>query len=844
MYTINSKSDACYVVTFLTKEHYEEIANKLKAQYNFTASKSNSASIANTTVESRKVILTLFNSQKLMIQGAGSKDWVATVFKQVLAELVPDSQSESQESKKTSINATTIVPETPGFGPFPPKVSKSSSPMNFLNKLFGGSNVNGSPANYRQSELQTSPIFNKKSKKRYNVPENYKNIVPKSQTDNETTCKQVDQDEPIVTETIISMDSTTDLSNLGLHVIEDLNSKITEETTSKSIDGAPLAGDFSETFNQNVESVSEATQNHENCPYQNFAQDLESCKSAISLLQQENSDLQEKLKELVDYSKKMKNENEKLLSSAIANEEENKALKIKLETAITTAKKQETEIKSLKAKLSEETTSSLMLEEENKKLKDRNDKVTKEKATILGQVINSTGLSDTIESKIENEMQCLKDDMKDWKDTVFEAINGLKIQVEKSMTVTRLQNNHNQNITESTQGAEIQESIETAVTTNANENQDPLERNDSYQQTTDSRTFRALILGDSVTRILSSKRLSDNDLIVKIKSHSGGRLQDLHNSVTRMAETDEEIICTADVILLHCGTNNLSDGDSEESVSEQLERITAIIEDVNPFCKIVISSILPHKNDRLGNQLIKQTNQSLEQLCSTKEYCFMDNTERLMATGAPDPTVYRDNIHLNAKGGKGFGEAISHKIRDLLILPALTSSVKEQDFQSGRLPGRRLSKKRNSRNNNRNNDQNNSNNNQNNRNNNQNNRNDDQNNNQNNNQNNRNNNKNNGNNQNNWNNTNNWNNNNQSNNQNNNSQNNNWHNNNNNQNNWHNNNSQNNNSNQNNNWYNNNNSQNNNNNNMNNWNGMMLMPMPFLQPWMQQQGNQMTMTNM
>ena len=30
MYSINSKADACYVVTFLTKEHYEEIANKLK----------------------------------------------------------------------------------------------------------------------------------------------------------------------------------------------------------------------------------------------------------------------------------------------------------------------------------------------------------------------------------------------------------------------------------------------------------------------------------------------------------------------------------------------------------------------------------------------------------------------------------------------------------------------------------------------------------------------------------------------------------------------------------------------------------------------------------------------
>ena len=147
--------------------------------------------------------------------------------------------------------------------------------------------------------------------------------------DEETHCKQSYQDEPIVTETSVSIDS-----------------KITEETTSKSIDGAPLARTFSETSDQNVESVSEATQNHENCPYQNLAQDIESCKSAISSLQQENGDLQEKLKELVDYTKKMKNENEKLFSTAVANEEENKTLKIKLETAITTAKKQETEIKS------------------------------------------------------------------------------------------------------------------------------------------------------------------------------------------------------------------------------------------------------------------------------------------------------------------------------------------------------------------------------------------------------------------------------------------------------------------------------------------------------------------
>ena len=52
-----------------------------------------------------------------------------------------------------------------------------------------------------------------------------------------------------------------------------------------------------------------------------------------------------------------------------------------------------------------------------------------------------------------------------------------------------------------------------------------------------------------MTRILSSNILSDNDLKVKIEIHSGGRHKDLHNIITRLAETEEEFICAADVIL-------------------------------------------------------------------------------------------------------------------------------------------------------------------------------------------------------------------------------------------------------------------------------------------------------
>ena len=206
-------------------------------------------------------------------------------------------------------------------------------------------------------------------------------------------------------------------------------------------------------------------------------------------------------------------------------------------------------------------------------------------------MINTTGLSDTIAAKIENEMQDIKDEMQDFKDTVFAAITGLKNQVEKSMTVTRSVMPPNQVATQQAlQISETQELTETTTTAT-----------DTQQQSAASRTYSAFIVGDSVTRILSSNKLSDNELQVKIKSHSEGRLQDLHNSIIRMAETDDEFICANDVILIHGGTNNLSDGDSIESVTEQLERIAEIIEDVNPLCKIIISSVLPCKNDRLAN---------------------------------------------------------------------------------------------------------------------------------------------------------------------------------------------------------------------------------------------------
>lgn len=106
------------------------------------------------------------------------------------------------------------------------------------------------------------------------------------------------------------------------------------------------------------------------------------------------------------------------------------------------------------------------------------------------------------------------------------------------------------------------------------------------------RNYTAFIAGDSVTSILSRNRMSDTNLQVKIKSHSGGRLQDIQNTIIEMAEEDAEFICNTDAVLIHGGTNNLSDGDLIESVIDQYKHLAETIKHINSGCQIIISSIL------------------------------------------------------------------------------------------------------------------------------------------------------------------------------------------------------------------------------------------------------------
>ena len=65
--------------------------------------------------------------------------------------------------------------------------------------------------------------------------------------------------------------------------------------------------------------------------------------------------------------------------------------------------------------------------------------------------------------------------------------------------------------------------------------------NRTENKQTDKSSKTAFIAGDSLTRILSRKRMVDSNLDIKIKSHPGGKIWDIENTVINMAKDDTVI---------------------------------------------------------------------------------------------------------------------------------------------------------------------------------------------------------------------------------------------------------------------------------------------------------------
>ena len=98
-----SKNEESHVVEFHSKEVFDEMADKFTELYGFKDNARNPTAItASTLVEGKKVFLTLYKSQKLMIKGAGSKDWKSTTFKLISEELksMPETDRRNNKQRK------------------------------------------------------------------------------------------------------------------------------------------------------------------------------------------------------------------------------------------------------------------------------------------------------------------------------------------------------------------------------------------------------------------------------------------------------------------------------------------------------------------------------------------------------------------------------------------------------------------------------------------------------------------------------------------------------------------------------------------------------------------------
>ena len=184
--------------------------------------------------------------------------------------------------------------------------------------------------------------------------------------------------------------------------------------------------------------------------------------------------------------------------------------------------------------------------------------------------------------------------------------------------------------------------------------------------------------------------MCDSELKVKVKSHSGGRVRDVENTLIKRSETDQDYMKQLDTIVLHVGTNNISDAKCSEQVVDEFKDTISTIRSLNPRTKIIVSSIIPRRNDRHMNTKIQQTNSDLQMMCDAQGLYYLNNNSHFVSHGRPVQELYRDHIHLNARGGKVLGTNITSSLKTVLGISShgLNSSIDNSNFHYGKHQGR------------------------------------------------------------------------------------------------------------------------------------------------------------
>ena len=136
------------------------------------------------------------------------------------------------------------------------------------------------------------------------------------------------------------------------------------------------------------------------------------------------------------------------------------------------------------------------------------------------------------------------------------------------------------------------------------------------------------------------------------------------------------------------------DAKPAEYVTNELKKVASVIRNDSSQTKVLISSIIPRRNDRLVNSAISEANCSIKNMCQEQGFTFIDNDKVFYKDTKLDISLYKDGINLNKKGGKFLGQNIQEALHT--ILPGTghrndggpRQSVDNQDFRYGAKPRR------------------------------------------------------------------------------------------------------------------------------------------------------------
>lgn len=590
----SKKLDSC-TVTFFHQQTYNEITKLLRAEYNFKPNVNGSAFLANAEIGSSTVVLTLYKTKKLLIQGGGTWEWRNSVFRSLSNKLTACNLLSNQNSsaRNTPLRRKS-VPRQVDNAP------TSLSPINIFNKVM-------------------SKI---KSPRSTSTPVN-------------TTSAEVGN----------TLHKVTKLDSLRKSNSEDL-SLISNSLQDDSV--VDIDSDDEITYVKNLyTSNREASQIQQNETSEEIRQ-LSSIKTELDNQKKENRALQESSRDLLRQTQKLKQEHEKLLRTVEAKNIEVTKCKKRIQSDSIALQNKDKTIKDLENKLASASADTLIFQEQNKKLKEDIKALKVEKTSLVDKFMSSTGATDSIESKLESEIDSLKNEL-------MLEIQQIKQQIKKSTELqTALQN----------EASAAREENQTRPP-NSVQNRQSTEKPPNVLAT-QSCAKSVFIAGDNATSILSPRIMSDSDMTVKIKTHKEACIKTIEGSLVKLADNNSDYFKNLKAVVLHVGAQNISDADTSETMVNELKDAADTIRNVNPEVKILISSILPRRNDRLINNAISEANHSIKDVCQEQNYVYIDHDQKFFNNGKPDVTLYKDGVNLNRKGGKFLGQNIKETLSSTL----------------------------------------------------------------------------------------------------------------------------------------------------------------------------------